>query len=118
MFETLFARAKDEIRPYGYYEKSQYFVKVIKYFGIAAIVAGIITIFASSMIYIGIAAILAGIFTYIMNTGPNRLSVQGETMYMVWKGLEKYMLEFSNMKEVTNFLHLELWKDYLVYVPL
>lgn len=30
MFETLFARAKDEIRPYGYYEKSQYFVKVIK----------------------------------------------------------------------------------------
>ena len=77
MFETLFARAKDEIRPYGYYEKSQYFVKVIKYFGIAAIVAGVITIFASSMIYIGIAAILAGIFTYIMNTGPNRLSVQG-----------------------------------------
>ena len=61
--------------------------------------AGVITIFASSMIYIGIAAILAGIFTYIMNTGPNRLSVQGETMYMVWKGLEKYMLEFSNMKE-------------------
>lgn len=117
MFETLFARAKDEIRPYGYYEKSQYFVKVIKYFGIAAIVAGIITIFASSMIYIGIAAILAGIFTYIMNTGPNRLSVQGETMYMVWKGLEKYMLEFSNMKEY-ELPHLELWKDYLVYATM
>ncbi|MFQ9439666.1 MAG: DUF2207 family protein, partial [Acutalibacteraceae bacterium] len=117
MFETLFARAKDEIRPYGYYEKSQYFVKVIKYFGIAAIVAGVITIFASSMIYIGIAAILAGIFTYIMNTGPNRLSVQGETMYMVWKGLEKYMLEFSNMKEY-ELPHLELWKDYLVYATM
>ena len=52
-----------------------------------------------------------------MNTGPNRLSVQGETMYMVWKGLEKYMLEFSNMKEYER-PHLELWKDYLVYATM
>ncbi|MFR1215400.1 MAG: DUF2207 family protein, partial [Acutalibacteraceae bacterium] len=59
----------------------------------------------------------SGIFTYIMNTGPNRLSVQGETMYMVWKGLEKYMLEFSNMKEY-ELPHLELWKDYLVYATM
>ena len=117
MFETLFARAKDEIRPYGYYEKSQNFIKIIKYLGIAGIVAGIITIFASSMIYIAIAAILAGIFTFIMSTGPSRLSIQGETMYMVWKGLEKYMLEFSNMKEY-ELPHLELWKDYLVYATM
>lgn len=117
MFETLFARAKDEIRPYNYYEKSQYFVKIIKYLGIAAIVAGVITFFASSMIYIAIAAILAGIFTCITSTGPNRLSTQGETAYMVWKGLEKYMLEFSNMKEY-ELPHLELWKDYLVYATM
>ena len=54
---------------------------------------------------------------YMMNTGPNRLSVQGEKNVHDLKGLEKYMLEFSNMKEY-ELPHLELWKDYLVYATM
>ncbi len=117
MFETFLTRAKEEILPQNYYEKKHSIVHISRILSIGSIIAGILTLFFSSMIYIAIAAILAGIFTLITNTGPTRLSVKGETDYMTWKGLEKYMLDFSNLKEY-ELPHLELWKDYLVYATM
>lgn len=60
---------------------------------------------------------VAGLALSLLAPKMKRLNKEGERIYRQLKGLEKYMLDFSNLKEY-DVPKLILWEEYLVYATM
>lgn len=60
---------------------------------------------------------VAGLALLLLTPKQKRLTQEGERIYRQLKGLEKYMLDFSNLKEY-DVPKLILWEEYLVYATM
>ena len=87
----------------------------LKMLFIAAITLSVLFLFVSAyFIYIPFGVIISSVIClYALSIRP-RLLTDGERSLLTWKGLEKFMLEFSRMKEYST-MELALWEEYLVY---
>lgn len=120
--EAFFTASKREIAERGYYEYRPAYFGVLKALGTLLIVLAVFTFILSSsrnslLVYLPLAMILGGILLLAAGSLRMKLSAKGEYDYGVWHGLEKYMLEFSRMKEY-GVPQLELWEEYLVYATM
>ena len=71
----------------------------------------------SLLIYLPLSLIAGGILLNIAGRSHPKLTEKGEYDLAVWRGLKKYMLEFSRMKEY-SVPELPLWEEYLVYATM
>lgn len=120
--EGFFTASKREIAERGYYEYRPAYFGALKAVGTLLIVLAVFTFMMSSsrnslLVYLPLSMILGGILLLAAGSLRMKLSVKGEYDYGVWHGLEKYMLEFSRMKEY-GVPQLELWEEYLVYATM
>lgn len=114
MLEKFFADDNDECveRAYIGENENSSSMKVLGYVGLFVSILALALI--GSMVYIPLGLLVASIIVLISTSKKPRLLIDGEKMFLTWKGLEKFMLEFSRMKEYST-LQLELWEEYLVY---
>jgi len=116
---SFLSQAKKEIAAKGYYEHRPTFLTVSSVLGVLSIIAAIVMIMGTKgwLVYIPLGLLVFGVLMMIASSTKTRLSVKGEFDYAVWHGLEKYMLEFSRMKEY-GVPELALWEEFLVYATM
>ena len=86
--------------------------------GLVATVVGFMIFMVSELLnYFGLGLAIAGIILMIGYPRVNKLSAIGEAKYMEAKGLEAFMLDFSNLKE-HEIPALILWEEYMVYATM
>lgn len=122
--ESFFTASKREIAERGYYEYKPGYFGALKAVGTLLIVFAVFLFMLSSsrggasmLIYLPLSMIAGGILLVAAGSLRMKLSVRGEYDYGVWHGLQKFMLEFSRMKEY-GVPQLELWEEYLVYATM
>lgn len=111
--------ADNEIAPKGYFEKELLLVNAVRIISILALLMSVVLFFATTghMAVFCAGLLVGGLFALILSCGKTRLSVQGETDLGIWYGLQRFLLDFSNMKEYGVF-QLPLWEEYLVYAAM
>ncbi|MBQ8178815.1 MAG: DUF2207 domain-containing protein [Clostridia bacterium] len=86
--------------------------------GMICIVVGFMMFLVSELLnYFGLGLSVFGILLMVGAPKVNKLSAKGEAKYMEAKGLESFMLEFSNLKE-HEIPALILWEEYMVYATM
>ena len=71
----------------------------------------------TQLLFSAIGALITGVsFVYFTPT-VGKLTKEGERKHAESKALERYMLEFSNLKEY-EIPHLALWEEYMVYATM
>jgi uncharacterized membrane protein len=117
--DDFLAETKREIAQKEYYERRSSISTACSVLGTIGIVFSILLLFLTKgwLLYFPLGLLVFGILMTIAGNRKNRLSEKGEYDYAVWHGLEKYMLEFSRMKEY-GVPQLVLWEEYLVYATM
>ncbi|MBW7573520.1 DUF2207 domain-containing protein [Caproiciproducens faecalis] len=117
--ENFLSQTKREIAARGYYEHRPSFLTGSSLLGILSIAGAVAILLLTGgwLVYIPLGFLIFGILLLVAASGKTRLSAKGEYDYAVWHGLEKYMLEFSRMKEY-GVPELTLWEEYLVYATM
>lgn len=117
--DDFLAETKREIAAKGYYERRPGISTACSVLGAIGIVFSILLfiLIKGWLLYLPLGLLVFGILMTIAGSRKNRLSAKGEYDYAVWHGLEKYMLEFSRMKEY-GVPQLVLWEEYLVYATM
>lgn len=86
----------------------------VKYSGISSIYLIVGFFLIGFSVPIGIILMINALLTYIISTKVNVLTQKGVDEQEKWKGLKKYMQDFSLLKE-KEIPALELWEEYLVF---
>lgn len=91
---------------------------ILQTLGYLLIMAGVGMYFANTqLLFSAIGALITGVsFVYFTPT-VGKLTKEGERKHAESKALERYMLEFSNLKEY-EIPHLALWEEYMVYATM
>ena len=94
------------------------FKGLMQTFGYLLIMAGAGMYFASAqLLFSAIGAFIAGISFVYFTPAVGKLTKEGERKHAESKALERYMLEFSNLKEY-EIPQLALWEEYMVYATM
>ena len=94
------------------------FKGLMQTFGYLLIMAGAGMYFASAqLLFAAIGAFIAGISFVYFTPAVGKLTKEGERKHAESKALERYMLEFSNLKEY-EIPQLALWEEYMVYATM
>lgn len=84
---------------------------------VGAVLGFMIFLLGDSIAFFGLGALIAGIILMIGYPRGSKLSEKGEANYMQAKGLEAFLLDFSNLKE-HEIPALILWEEYMVYATM
>lgn len=120
--EDFLEASKREVTGRGYYEAKPILFSTAKWLGFLLIFLSValfvVTEIAGNLlVYLPVSVLFSGILLLIGGSSKMRLSETGEYQYGLWHGLEKYMKDFSRMKEY-GVPQLELWEEYLVYATM
>ena len=86
--------------------------------GLIGAVVGFMTfLIGDSLAFFGLGLLVAGILLMIGYPRGTKFSLKGESKYMQAKGLESFLLDFSNLKE-HEIPALILWEEYMVYATM
>lgn len=86
--------------------------------GLIGAVVGLMTfLIGDSLAFFGLGLLVAGILLMIGYPRGTKFSLKGESKYMQAKGLESFLLDFSNLKE-HEIPALILWEEYMVYATM
>ena len=112
--DRFFDLIKKECVEKSYIEEKEngLFAKQLAILGIAA--SCMFLVLWGFFVYIPIGVIVGSIIVLLSASIRPRLPIDGEKAFLTWKGLERFMLEFSRMKEYST-MELALWEEYLVY---
>ncbi len=120
--EDFLAEAERETVDRGYEENRPLFLGALKAGGVAALILAFVVLGVTGsmgvlMVYIPLALLIGGVILFIAGSAKMHLSEKGEREFGVWRGLQRYMLDFSRMKEY-SVPELSLWEEYLVYATM
>ena len=91
---------------------------IMQSLGYILIMAGVGMYFASAqLLFSAIGAFIAGVSFVYFTPAVGKLTKEGERKHAESKALERYMLEFSNLKEY-EIPQLALWEEYMVYATM
>lgn len=84
---------------------------------IACVLGAMVFAVGQNIAFFGAGALIAGIILMIGYPRGTKFSKKGEEKYMKAKGLEAFLLDFSNLKE-HEIPALILWEEYMVYATM
>lgn len=112
--DRFFDLIKEECVEKSYIEEKGNSVFAKQLATLSIIVSVMFLVFWGFFVYIPVGIILGSIVVLLGTSIKPRLLIDGEKAFLTWKGLERFMLEFSRMKEYST-MELALWEEYLVY---
>lgn len=112
LIEKVHKAVKERLSEKQIFNKEKY-NEYQKYAG-SAIIYGLLTIFTIGIVPIGIASLINMIYCIKISKKIDILSQEGLNQVEMWKGLKKYMEEYSLLDERKVF-ELPLWEKFLVF---
>lgn len=85
--------------------------------GVLMIGGGVLFFGGEMTTYFGLGLFIAGFILEIFTPRAKKFSAEGLKKYMEAKGLERFMLDFSNLKE-HEIPALILWEEYMVFATM
>lgn len=112
LIKNIHKSVKENVTQSGYFDKSAY-NQYEKYLGMAGLyIFGVVFLFA--LLPISIVFIINAVYCYKIKNRINVLTQTGIDQKEMWKGLKKYMEDFSLLKE-REVPEIVIWEKYLVY---
>ncbi|MCI1990745.1 MAG: DUF2207 domain-containing protein [Oscillospiraceae bacterium] len=120
--EEFWTASRREIVGRGYYRRKPLSLGVLTAVGVLLAVLAFVVFLAtgsadSLLVFTPCALLAGGALLIVAGRTKVKLSAKGESDLEIWHGLQKYMLEFSRMKEY-GIPELTLWEQYLVYATM
>ncbi|MDO4731606.1 MAG: DUF2207 domain-containing protein, partial [Clostridia bacterium] len=117
IMQSLITQIEHDCEYSGFYEQP-YVTKFMRYL---PVICPILIFFSCTyllgfitFVFTALSVLFSSIILLLLLTRKPRLSLAGEIRHNEWKGLKKFILDFSNMKEYSS-IHLSVWEEYLIY---
>lgn len=112
LIKSVHSCVKENVNTAGYFDKSEY-NKYEQYLGMVVLyIFGAVFLFA--LLPISIVFIINAVYCYKIKNRINVLTQTGIDQKEMWKGLKKYMEDFSLLKE-REVPEIAIWEKYLVF---